>query len=363
MGIQKLQIRNFRNLENVELSPHPNFNLLFGANGSGKTSLLESINIISVGRSFRTNQPTQYISHHQNSCDVYCEISSLNEAMPTRMGISKAKNGRSLIRVNGRDEMGATVLAEHLPLQLITPASIELIEGSGKNRRQFMDWGVFHVEHQFLNWWRNAQRLLKQRNALLKQLPRTRADLGQLEAWDRELVSYAEPIAECRKQYLQNLKEVFNESFQDVCMGLEIDFIFNKGWPEDIDLSTALEISRERDRKLGYTQYGPHRADFRVVAGGYKAHEVLSRGQKKILVCALKCTQAKILKQVNNRDCVFLVDDLAAELDGSNQKWLWEILMDLSTQVFITAVSPEPLLPAMDGYPIKMFHVEHGAIS
>ncbi|PCJ12679.1 MAG: DNA replication/repair protein RecF [Gammaproteobacteria bacterium] len=364
MGIELLRIKNIRNLSNLELVPHRSFNLICGANGSGKTSLLEAINLLGVGRSFRSNQPAQYITHLKESCEVFGEAGAAD--LPSmRLGISKSRSGDSVVRINGENVRGAAELANYLPLQIITPSSIDLIEGGAKGRRNFLDWGVFHVEPQFITWWRDSQKLLRQRGAALKQIPYGASAEAEnvLSVWDREIAKTTDRIQVARLGYLKLFKSLFNAHYSDIVPGADIEFQFRRGWPEGLDLIDAFRNSRERDVKLGYTQYGPHKADIKIKVDGRAADDVLSRGQKKILVCALKCLQAKILQQEKAKTCVFLVDDLAAELDLENQKRLCGILQELSSQVFITAVSPELLLPALEGKAYKMFHVERGALS
>lgn len=363
MAIELLHVNNVRNLTGLVLEPHHRFNLICGANGSGKTSLLEAVNLLGVGRSFRSSQPSQYITHAHPNCEIFGKV--LNEDLPSvRLGVSKSRTGENVVKVNGDNARSAADLAAHLPLQLITPSSIDLIEGGAKGRRSFLDWGVFHVEPLFISWWRNTQKLLKQRNALLKGLQPSAVKYAErdLAVWDAEINKNAIKILKAREEYLARFSLLFNEYYHDVLPGIKVDFLFSKGWPDNLDLIEAFRNSRERDVKLGYTQYGPHKADIKIKADGRTADEVLSRGQKKILVCVLRCLQAKILQQESGRNCVFLVDDLAAELDLANQKRLCGILQGLSSQIFITAVSQDLLLPALEGKPFGVFHVEQGEL-
>ena len=363
MRVELLHINNVRNLSDLELTPLPNFNLICGPNGSGKTSLLEAINLLGVGRSFRSNHPAQYITHLNSSCEVFGKVCEY-DSPSVRLGISKSRSGEHLVRINGENARSSAELANHLPLQVITPSSIDLIEGGANGRRKFLDWGVFHVEPQFISWWRDAQKLLRHRNAMLKKLQPGSLELvnKELLAWDNEITKCSENILRARVEYLDQFKALFEQKYSNLIPGLSLQFRLLKGWPDDLDLIEAFRNSRERDIKLGYTQYGPHKADIKIKVDGRSADEVLSRGQKKILVFVLKCLQAELLQQTTGKTCVFLVDDLAAELDLENQKKLCEILQALSSQVFITAVSPDLLLPALEGKPFKTFHVEHGVL-
>ncbi len=192
MALSRLEIRHVRNLTRVELSPASHLNLIYGENASGKTSLLEAIAILGHGRSFRSSNIAKVIQAEADKLTVFGEV--LQGDSRTPMGIEKSRE-QTRIRIAGEWVNNTSPLAQLLPLQVITPDSHKLIEQGPKYRRQFLDWGVFHVEHQFAQLWRRYRKALKQRNAILRS---GRASDQQLRAWDAELVSTVAPITTMR---------------------------------------------------------------------------------------------------------------------------------------------------------------------
>src|SRR5690606_1070671 len=149
MSLNRLSVTGVRNLQPVTLNPSPRINILYGDNGSGKTSLLEAIHLLGLARSFRSNRLQPVITHEEPACTVFGEV-SFSAEQTSSLGISRERSGEVRIRINGQNAKGAAELADALPLQLINPDSFRLLEGAPKLRRQFLDWGVFHVEHRFL---------------------------------------------------------------------------------------------------------------------------------------------------------------------------------------------------------------------
>ena len=249
-----------------------------------------------------------------------------------------------------------SVLTRLLPLQLITPQVSSLLEQGPKMRRRCLDWGVFHVKHDYLNNWRAFHRVLQQRNAALRQ----RQSIQQISVWDKALIEAAMVITQCRQGYLTALLPMLQQ-YSHGLIQLQPELSYQQGWPVDEPLDKLLSESLSRDRERGHTQYGPHRAELMFKFSGVPAHEVLSRGQMKLFISAMQLAQVTHLSKEQNIQCVILVDDLAAELDRSRRSALIDLLMATQAQVFITVTEPSLLDIASDqGH--KMFHVEHGRV-
>ena len=205
-----------------------------------------------------------------------------------------------------------------------------------------------------------VRRCLAQRNRLLKQ---TRLPESEIAVWDRELCEAAALVHQFRWSYLGQLLPLFQETFSEVFKqsAERLSITYQCGWDENIDLSEQLLRYRPMDVKYGSTQLGPHRADISLKIGSRKAIEVLSRGQQKLLICALKFTQGKLLAESVNRKCTYLVDDLPAELDTNNRRVVVDYLAASGSQVFMTSVESSALdLRAMTTTEIAKFHVERG---
>ncbi|HEY0893369.1 MAG TPA: DNA replication/repair protein RecF [Cellvibrio sp.] len=362
MTLKRLLIQNLRNLEGVDIAPSLQVNLIYGENGSGKTSILEAINLLALGRSFRSHKHKPLINHQQQSFTVFGRVHA-DDGSEVPIGISRSLDGDASFKANGVLVPSAADLAAYLPVQVINSDTFLLLEGSPKVRRQFIDWLVFHVEPNFFPAWKAIQRCLKHRNSLLR---RDRIDPFELATWDKELVCLTDIIHDFRTQCMAQFQETFAELLEEF---INIDGIalgYYRGWDKDKTYADVLSASFERDKRQGFTHFGSHRADLKITVNGLDAAEVLSRGQQKLLVCALKIAQGYVFTRITGRKSIYLVDDLPAELDEKHRALLVHWLDTMGTQVFITGVEPEILASSWrDKTKItpKMFHVEQGRVT
>jgi len=361
MTIQRLKLTNFRNITTADINPAAGINLLIGENASGKTSLLEAIYLLSMARSFRSKKIKGLINHTAEQFTVFANINA-EEFGTYSLGIQRHQQAKDTeILFRGQKPTGVAELTAVLPVQLINPDAFRLLEGGPKDRRQFLDWGVFHVEPSFIQCWKRFQRALKQRNSLLRH---GRIDKLELQLWEKELALNGEQITVLRQAYLDRLKPIFATLLEAFLGSQDFTLNFQRGWDKNIDLSESLFLSRVKDREQGFTQAGPQRADIRVAISGYPAMDVLSRGQQKLVVSALKLAQGALLSEARNKQCVYLIDDLPAELDKQHRRIFCEVLEKQSGQVFITGVDAEALAEGWQKpESISWFHVEHGQIS
>ncbi|MGB0360792.1 MAG: DNA replication/repair protein RecF [Endozoicomonas sp.] len=358
--IQQLNINQIRNLLSVSLQPSPYVNILYGFNGSGKTSILEAIHLLGVARSFRTSRIKPVINKESETCTVFGRLGGSSGAIP--IGVSRNIMDESLlIRVSGESLKSTSELVKLLPLQVINPDTFRLLEGSPKLRRCFIDWGVFHVKHQdFFPIWKRMQKALKQRNYLLRH---GKINGSELASWNAEFEKSAKTIDELRSGYVQKLIPVFKQVLSELLDIDDLNIQYYRGWDKERDLKEVLEYGLDRDIQSGYTHAGPQRADLRVRINRGNAIDILSRGQLKLVVCALKLAQGFLYKEIQGKQCVFLVDDLPSELDMVNRQKLCRLFQKMECQTFITCVDKEALescwLPETE---VKMFHVKHGQV-
>ena len=361
--LSRLQINNVRNLQAVKLDSLQRVNVFYGPNGSGKTSVLEAIHILGMARSFRGTSIKSLISHDQESCTVYVLASSRLANIPQAIGVQRMRTGASRIRVAGKPVGSVAELVEHLPLQVINSSSFDLLTGPPSARRQFLNWGVFHVEHRFFKEWQRFQRCIKQRNMLLR---RGKISASELPVWTRDLVASGFAINRFRQNYIKQLVPMFQGIMKALMPyladGLELRYM--QGWDKTLDYVQALENSLPSDFDQGYTHVGPQRADIKVLIEGRSAAETLSRGQQKLVVSGLKLAQGMVMADANRGACAYLVDDLPSELDGDHCRRVCGILSSMDAQVFITCVDKSDITPFWpSGDDLGMFHVEHGVIS
>ena len=356
MALTRLLIKDFRNIEQADLQLAPGFNFLVGANGSGKTSVLEAIYTLGHGRAFRSLQAGRVIRHDEAAFVLHGRLEGKEREIS--VGLTKNRAGDSKVRIDGSDGHKVAELAQLLPMQLITPEGFTLLNGGPKYRRAYVDWGCFHNTPGFFNAWSNLRRLLRQRNAALRQVSR----YSQIRPWDQELVPLAEQISQWRAEYSAAISAEITATCRQFLPEFELRFSFQRGWDKESDYGELLERNFERDRALTYTASGPHKADFRIRAEGTPVEDLLSRGQLKLLMCALRLAQGEFLTSQSGRRCVYLIDDFASELDDSRRRLLAERLKATQAQVFVSAISAGHVIDMTDEKG-KMFRVEQGKIA
>ena len=356
MALTRLLIKDFRNIEQADLALAPGFNFLVGANGSGKTSVLEAIYTLGHGRAFRSLQAGRVIRHDEAAFVLHGRIEGSEREIS--VGLTKNRAGDSKVRIDGSDGHKVAELAQLLPMQLITPEGFTLLNGGPKYRRAYVDWGCFHNTPGFFNAWSNLRRLLKQRNAALRQVTR----YSQIRAWDQELVPLAEQISQWRAEYSEAISTEIVATCGQFLPEFALNFSFQRGWDKESAYAELLERNFERDRALTYTASGPHKADFRIRADGTPVEDLLSRGQLKLLMCALRLAQGEFLTRQSGRRCLYLIDDFASELDDSRRRLLAQRLKATQAQVFVSAIATDHVIDMSDEKG-KMFRVEQGKIA
>ena len=355
MRLTQLQIKNFRNLKDTQLTPVQGVNLISGDNASGKTSLLEAIYYLSHVRSFRTPYVTDLILRQSSYLQLVANIETTDNII-VPFGIRRSRN-KSEIRVNKQPVKRVSDIAAQFPVLAIHPDSYKLITGSPSQRRQYMDWGVFHVEHGFFQAWQRFRKALAQRNASLKS--KQKNDVCQL--WNTEIHNTAHYIDQLRQQYFDKLTPYFYQLTQMFFPDERVDIEYKRGWPVEHELLEVLEQNLQKERMKGYTQYGPHRAEITIKVNGQSAQTCISRGQQKLLVALMRLAQAMQFTQATNHPCVLLYDDLPAELDKNHRRLILSVLSKMNIQLFVTAIENDQI--DLSAWEIKkMFHVEHGKV-
>ncbi len=352
MQLDSLHIAQLRNLLSLELHPGPGFNFISGTNGSGKTSILEAIHLLATGRSFRSPQAKTLISVGASYCRVSALVSPGADqgvgVSAVRLGVERSSAGGLKMRLAETDCHSLALFAKSLALQLMNSNSYDLLEAEPSGRRNFLNWIMFHVEHSFHGIWQRFVRALQQRNAVLRT-PGARPNIDIL-AWNQEIINMGQMIDAQRKALLQELLPIFSE-----VVGLlfdvrrEINIQYQQGWSQGFSLEAALAASLTRDLALGYTTVGPQRSDLSFLMDGLPVKSLLSRGELKLFIAALFIARARLFHAKEGRRCIFLIDDLHAELDERAAAALLSCLGSLQTQVFITGIDTRGFSPWLQG--------------
>jgi len=351
MALQLIRISNIRNISEGEIVPDTGINIVAGPNGSGKTSLLEALFILGRGRSFRETRTSSIIKNGAGYLDVFGIVN--DHGSKTRIGIRKSSRD-TIVKLNTKRVKRLSTLARELPLHIVTPRSHEILESGSEYRRRFLEWGVFHVEHQYRRLSSRYHRVLSQRNAALKSQPQNHA------LWDRELDGLSVEMNRFRETYLLDLISYFQEDIAELLDSMEVEFEWKQGWDKDLTLLEVLQHNRSSDMKRGFTQHGPHRADFSIRLDGMPVKRWASRGQQKLIITALFLAQVRMIRDKAGKNPILLIDDLAAELDHDHRNKLMDRMKNNGNQVFITTTD---IGLFSDDTQKKVFHVEHGVLT
>lgn len=349
--IDVLHIWQLRVLEDIRITLHPETNLIVGPNAAGKTSVLEAVYVLARGRSFRAKEVQQLI---KRGADRYRIVAQVHQSLAGKQTIGLERTGTMRrLRLGGRDATVADI-TRVLPIQLFSPHSVRLLEDGPAGRRRYLDWGVFHVEHGYLGYWRRYQQALKQRNAALRG-----GAPQQAWAWEEQMTAAGEAVHSYRKRYFELLLPWIEKFLRDFLPDNDIECRYEAGWDTDRSLAQALESHRSRDARHHHTQVGPHRADLKVLFDGARVDECASRGQLKLLAVALLAAQVHAQRAGGGFLPVLLFDDMAAELDRRRRDALLEHMRSLGAQLVITSLSAQSFTELGTH---RVFHVERGQV-
>lgn len=351
MIINELKIHCLRNINEANLNLNTRFNFICGPNGSGKTSILEALYLLSCGRSFRSREISPLITHGKGQLNVFAR--SYDQQT---ISIQKSSSQSTQIKLNNSFCNSTSQLAYALPCQIFYSDIFQIIDAGSSVRRSLLDWGLFHVKPSYLTLWKDYKKALKQRNTLLK----TQSSYLQFVPWDKQLNDLAIQLSDLRVDYFNSWKLVF-ENVLNQLTDAQCTIEYFKGWDKKNsgkDLTNLLAESFLSDKQRQYTQSGAHQADIIIQSNDIKAKNILSRGQQKIILFALKLAQADLI----DHDCLYLIDDLAAELDIIHQNKLLSYLAKIRGQFIITNTSHSNLPESISLSEISQFSMEDGLI-
>lgn len=355
MALSQLQIRHWRNLQHVDFDCSPEINVIWGDNGSGKTSVLEAIYFLSTGRSFRTVKSQRLVQDGFSAATLFC-VSDAG----TRFGIEKSHTGISRAQLNGQALRRLSDIALLVPAQLIDPSMMDLLSGPSQPRRQLLDWLVFHVKPSAATIFSQYHRALAQRNSLLRNV---KISKSEIEYWEKELAVSGSQINNFRREIYDSWLPLFLSLLNAALAERDFSVDFFAGWDDSLCLEQVLAENRLQDSERGFSFYGPHRADFKLKTNGKIAAEYLSRGQIKQAVCYCKISSLQFLESFQIKP-ILLLDDLGSELDASAMEKIVSLLLGLKSQIWITTISlSSAMTNSLNSKNIQMFHMKHGTIS
>ncbi len=362
MRILRLDINGLRCISHARIEAVAGINVLVGANGAGKTTVLEAIHLLGFGRSFRSGPRDAVIQRGALESLVFAELEH-GSGGRHRVGLRRGAGVWSA-RIDEKDAGTLIELLRMCPIVCFEPGSHALIAGAAEGRRGLLDWSLFHVEPDYLPLWRRHQRALKQRNAGLRH-----GWAGNLlQPWERELAECATKITAARQRMLDDwLVPVLHKSDAFLpelgCMHLQFAHgLGDRKIDSPDEIAEAYAETREADRERGHTRFGAHRADWSLSFPKAMKREYLSRGQEKLAAMVMVLGLAEHFRLRLGEWPVLLLDDLASELDLEHQARVLNWVVESGIQAWLTGTEP-PAALVQHAFACKMFHVEQGKVA
>lgn len=355
MRLTRLDIADLRCLREVRIEPCRGLNLLLGGNGAGKTSVLEALFLLGSGRSFRSGGHEAVIRRGAQAARLYAELEF--EGRQERVGLERARSQWQALH-NGARVADLAELAALVPVVCFSPDSHELVSGGAETRRRFFDWIVFHVEPGFGDAYRRYTRALRQRNALLKRAPTA----AELAPWTQELAGSGERLAEFRERVFPGFAGAMTGVLATLLGEMGAATVgHRRGWREGLPLLERLRMIEDREREVGHTLAGPHRADWTVHIGAHEIRDQGSRGQQKLVALAAVLVAAGLYRDRRGHPPIVALDDLGSELDADHQTRALAACASLGAQLWVSGTQRFPAIDAWTGERV-VFAVGNGEV-
>ncbi len=323
--IKKITLTSFRNYSDREFIFHPGINLIHGENGIGKSNLLESLLITSIGRSNRTNNLKEAISHGASS--FYIKVFYTKEGLSEKIQVNFDGTSKEILHNHTRHKSFSSLLGL-IPSVVYSPSDVDIITGEPFHRRKFMDIHLAQSDPLYTLHLSRYNKALKHRNFLLKS-----NNMEAIEIWEEQLAASAQIIQKKREQFIHELEEIFTSEFSHFHHKSKVPKVIYKPSPKTSITQESYKESRAKDQLFGFTTIGPHRDDLTFSLDKERAKLFSSEGEKRLLVIALKLASYKMMGAI-----IFAMDDYLSYLDENKQKHLIKRL-EMLPQVFLTAPS------------------------
>ena len=363
MFIKQISILNFKNIEETNLTFSSKMNCLFGNNGMGKTNLLDALYYLSFTRNYNNLADSQLVTHGQDFTVLQASYQDNEKTEDIYCGIKKRQK-----KVFKRNKKEYDRLSEHIgliPVVIISPADIELIQGGSDERRKFVDMLISQYDKEYLHALINYNKALHQRNSLLKSATPSFDD-SLYEIWEEQMNIYGNTIHQKRKEFAEYFLPVFKKYHEIISNKNEtVDFQYSSHLETDT-LSSLLLSKREKDKLLGYTSAGIHKDDFEFLLDDFLIRKIGSQGQNKTYLIALKLAQFNILVQKGSSTPILLLDDLFDKLDTKRVERIIHLVSQPEFgQIFISDTNRKYLdeIVTETHHNYKLFQVENGKIN
>lgn len=336
MIVKRIELNNFRNYNLLKLDLDEKTNILYGNNAQGKTNVLESVYVCSTTKSHRTNRDAELI--HLNAEEAHIKLFIVKNNREQRIDIHLRRNKTKGIAINGIPIKKASELFGVFNVVIFSPEDLDMIKKGPAERRKFIDMELCQLDKIYVYNLTNYNKIIAQRNKLLKDIY-FRPELKQtLEVWDSQLAEYGSKIIERRSKFIEEINDIIKPIHKELTGGLEdIHIVYNKNCEAE-NLLKCLEENRERDIKYKSTSVGPHKDDILFFNGEQNIRIYGSQGQQRTIALSLKLAEIELVKKLINDMPVLLLDDVLSELDSDRQNHLLKSLDNIQTIITCTGL-------------------------
>lgn len=336
MILKSLKLKNFRNYDLLKLDFNHATNIFYGDNAQGKTNILEAVYLCGTTKSHRGTKDRDMIQFEKDESHI--EIIVEKDGVPYQIDFHLKKNSPKGIAINKMPIRKASELFGMIHLVFFSPEDLNIIKNSPAERRRFMDLELSLLDKIYLSNLSNYNRVVNQRNKLLKDIRDQKELYDTLDIWDMQLVEYGRRIMERREKFIQELNEIVSEIHFKLTGGRENLVLLYEPGTGNLSLSDAVRKNRDRDIRMKSTSVGPHRDDICFQANSLDIRKYGSQGQQRTAALSLKMSEIELVKQVIHDTPVLLLDDVLSELDKNRQNYLLDSIHDVQTLITCTGL-------------------------
>ena len=358
MYIKEISLKDFRNYESLDVQFHNKVNIFLGQNAQGKTNLLESIYITSMGKSFRTGKDREMVRFGSEFFRVKATAVKEDDLV---VEIAVTKDGKKGVKIDGVKAKKMADLLENVYIVIFSPEDLRIVKDEPEKRRKFIDRELCQIKPSYYNNLNQYKKVLSQRNAYLKEYE---INDSILDIWDMQLAEYGSKIIEFRTEFIKKLNVISSKIHKDITNRKEeLEVIYEPNIEYCKNLSEVfykeLKLNRANDIRRRTTVKGPHKDDLKLLSNGIDIRNFGSQGQQRTAALSLKLSEIKLIEEETGESPILLLDDVLSELDKERQNYLINSLSDI--QVFITTTELSEEVEQSLGN-IKYFDISSGSI-
>lgn len=358
MKIESIKLENFRNYKELQLSFSGSTNLFYGNNAQGKTNILESVYLCGTTKSHRGSKDREMIRFGQEESHIRMNLSK--NQVSYRIDMHLKKNKAKGIAINGIPIHKASELLGLGNFVFFSPEDLNIIKNGPSERRRFLDMELCQLDNVYLYNLMNYNKVLMQRNKLLKDISFYSEQEDMLDIWDMQMVQYGSQVIRAREQFVRQLNEIIYEIHRKLSGGREELFVTYERNVSQEAFEDSVRRSREKDRKLKMSHTGPHRDDLSFLIGDVDIRRFGSQGQQRTTALSLKLAEIQLVKEKSRDLPVLLLDDVLSELDGDRQRYLLDSITGVQTLITCTGIDDF----VENNFQInRLFYVEDGRVS